>query len=128
MLLGTRAQWAHERPPPCAEADAASASLRNLHNEGDCSNVASVGCTRVTRRVIRAVNVGGMHAQVQRSMAAAGSSYCDVDGQRRSPQWSGVEPILVTHVSAGRDGGIAPAYGYFKFSPDKIAVPKPHEG
>ncbi|CAI5532212.1 unnamed protein product [Closterium sp. Naga37s-1] len=33
LLLGTRAQWAREHPPPRAEADGASASPRPVHNE-----------------------------------------------------------------------------------------------
>ncbi|CAI7748020.1 unnamed protein product [Closterium sp. NIES-54] len=38
LLLGTRAQWALEHPPPCPEADSASTSPRLVHNEGDSCN------------------------------------------------------------------------------------------
>ncbi|CAI7894634.1 unnamed protein product [Closterium sp. NIES-54] len=129
FLLGTRAQWAREHPPPRAEADSASASPRPVRNEGDGVNVVGGGSTRV-RGVIRAadVGVGGMQAQVLRSTVAADSSNGNTDGWRHSPQRSGVRPILATHASAGRDTGIAPAYGYFKFPPDKIAVSKLLEG
>ncbi|CAI7901199.1 unnamed protein product [Closterium sp. NIES-54] len=106
LFLGTRAQWAREHPPPHAEADGASASPRPVHNEGDGSNV----------------------AQVLRSTAAADSSNGNKNGRRHSPQRSGVRPISATRVSAGRDRGIVPAYGYFNFSPNKIAVPKLLEG
>ncbi|CAI7930780.1 unnamed protein product [Closterium sp. NIES-54] len=51
--------------------------------------------------------------------AAAGSSHAKVDGRRRSPLRSGGGLSATTHVTAG---GIAPTYGYFKFSPDRITV------
>ncbi|CAI7881828.1 unnamed protein product [Closterium sp. NIES-54] len=69
-----------------------------------------------------------MQERVQRSTTGAGSSHSDVGGQRCSPRRSGVGPMSVTHASAGWGGGIAPAYGYFKFSPDTITVPKLLEG
>ncbi|CAI7904422.1 unnamed protein product [Closterium sp. NIES-54] len=56
-------------------------------------------------------------ARVQQSTAAAGSSRADVDGRRCSPLRSGGGLSATTHVTAG---GIAPTYGYFKFSPDRI--------
>ncbi|CAI7742823.1 unnamed protein product [Closterium sp. NIES-54] len=46
-------------------------------------------------------------------------SRADVDGRRRSPLWSGGGLSATTHVTAG---GIAPAYGYLKFSPDRITI------
>ncbi|CAI7874364.1 unnamed protein product [Closterium sp. NIES-53] len=58
-------------------------------------------------------------ARVQRSTATAGSSRADDDGRRRSPLRSGGGFSATTHVTAG---GIAPTYGYFKFSPDRITV------
>ncbi|CAI7872346.1 unnamed protein product [Closterium sp. NIES-54] len=58
-------------------------------------------------------------ARVQRSTAAAVSSRADVDGRRHSPLQSGGGLSATTHVTAG---GIAPTYGYFKFSPDRITV------
>ncbi|CAI7816799.1 unnamed protein product [Closterium sp. NIES-53] len=69
LLLGTRAQWAREHPPPRVEADTASASPRPMHNEGDSGNVVGDGNTGV-RGVIRAadVGVGGVPAQVLRRL------------------------------------------------------------
>ncbi|CAI7818166.1 unnamed protein product [Closterium sp. NIES-54] len=58
-------------------------------------------------------------ARVQQSTAAAGSSRADVDGQRRSPLRNGGGLSATTHVTTS---GIAPTYGYFKFSPDRITV------
>ncbi|CAI7795235.1 unnamed protein product [Closterium sp. NIES-54] len=58
-------------------------------------------------------------ARVQRSTAAADSSRADVDGQSRSPLRSGGGLSATSHVTAG---GIAPTYGYSKFSPDRITV------
>ncbi|CAI6011336.1 unnamed protein product [Closterium sp. NIES-65] len=63
--------------------------------------------------------VDGIQARVQRSTAAARSSHADVDVRRRSPLRSGGGLSATTHVTAG---GIAPAYGYFNFSPDRITV------
>ncbi|CAI7756738.1 unnamed protein product, partial [Closterium sp. NIES-54] len=122
LLLRTPAQWALEHPPPRAEADSASASPRPVHNEGDGVNVVDGGSTRV-RRVIRPaeVSIGGVQAQVLRSSATGGSLNNNIDGRRQSTLRSGVRQTSATHVSAGRDGGIALTYGYFKISPDKIA-------
>ncbi|CAI7781939.1 unnamed protein product [Closterium sp. NIES-54] len=78
LLLGTRAQWAREHPPPHAEAEGASASLRPVHNESDRGNVVGGGSTMV-RGVIRAadVGVGGVQAQgrqqEQRGKSGGGS-------------------------------------------------------
>ncbi|CAI7923316.1 unnamed protein product [Closterium sp. NIES-53] len=58
-------------------------------------------------------------ARVQWSTATAGSSCADGDGRRHSPLRSGGGLSAATHVTAG---GIAPTYGYFKFSPDRITV------
>ncbi|CAI7835324.1 unnamed protein product, partial [Closterium sp. NIES-53] len=58
-------------------------------------------------------------ARVQRSTAVAGSSRANVDGQHCSPLRSGGGLSATTHVMAG---GIAPTYGYFKFSSDRITV------
>ncbi|CAI7785885.1 unnamed protein product [Closterium sp. NIES-53] len=101
LLLGTRAQWAREHPPPHAEAEGASASLRPVHNESDRGNVVGGGSTMV-RGVIRAadVGVGGVQAQVLRSSATRGNSNGNVDGRRQSPLRSGARPISATHASA----------------------------
>ncbi|CAI5519268.1 unnamed protein product [Closterium sp. Naga37s-1] len=103
--LGIRAQWATEHP-------SRPASPRPTRNEGgvdeEVDGGARVHGNKGTRQigVLRSVDggVGGSHAPVQRSMA---------------PQRSSGSPSSTTHVTAG---GIAPAYGYFKFSPDKITV------
>ncbi|CAI7789247.1 unnamed protein product [Closterium sp. NIES-54] len=60
-----------------------------------------------------------IQARVQQLTAAAGSSRADVDGRHRSPLQSGGGLSATTHMTAGK---IAPAYGYFKFSPDRITV------
>ncbi|CAI7893427.1 unnamed protein product [Closterium sp. NIES-54] len=59
-------------------------------------------------------NEGGVDKEVD-----GGSSRADVDGRRRSPLRSGGGLSAMTHVTMG---GIAPTYGYFKFSPDWITV------
>ncbi|CAI7893744.1 unnamed protein product [Closterium sp. NIES-53] len=129
ILLGIRAQWLLEHP-------SRPASPRPVRYEGDVdeevdggNQVGSQG-KRSLRGVIRAadVGVGEMEARGLRSTTAAGSSLGDAGGQRRSPQRSGVGPTSATHMSVGQDGGIALAYGYFKFSQDKIAMPKLLEG
>ncbi|CAI7840513.1 unnamed protein product [Closterium sp. NIES-53] len=134
LLLGIRAQWARENPTTRTEVDGAPASPQPVHNEGVVADqvdggdqVGSGGSTRMTRGVIRAadVGVGIVQARVQR-LAAARSS--NADSRHRSPQQSGVKPTSATHVSAGRDRGIALAYGYFKKLSDKIDVPKLLEG
>ncbi|CAI7866012.1 unnamed protein product [Closterium sp. NIES-53] len=96
------------------------------------SNCTSLSCEEMlleevnSEGVIRATDFGvrGVRVQVMRSSATRGISNGNVDGRRQSPQGSGVRPTSASHASAGRDGGIAPAYGYFNFSPDKIDVPK----
>ncbi|CAI7916801.1 unnamed protein product [Closterium sp. NIES-54] len=129
LLLGTRAQWAREHSPPRVEADGASASPRPVHNEGDGGDVVGGGSTRV-RGVIWPADGsgGGMQAQVLRLSTTGGSSNVNIDGRRQSPLRSGVRPTSATHLSAGRDEGIAPACGYFQIWPDKIVVPKALEG
>ncbi|CAI7738210.1 unnamed protein product [Closterium sp. NIES-53] len=63
--------------------------------------------------------VNRSQARVHQSTAAAGSSRADVDGRRRSPLRSGGGILAMMHMTAGE---IAPTYGYFKFSPDRITV------
>ncbi|CAI7805356.1 unnamed protein product [Closterium sp. NIES-54] len=65
------------------------------------------------------VGVDRSQAQVQQSMAAASSSHANIDGRRCSPLQSSGGLSATTHVTSG---GIAPTYGYFKFSPDRITV------
>ncbi|CAI6005156.1 unnamed protein product [Closterium sp. NIES-65] len=117
--LGIRSQWATEHP-------SRPASPRPVRNEGGVDDEVDGGA-RVSgsegtrhRGVIKVDGgVDGIQARVQRSTAAAGSSHADVDVRRRSPLRSGGGLSATTHVTAG---GIAPAYGYFKFSPDRITV------
>ncbi|CAI7774307.1 unnamed protein product [Closterium sp. NIES-54] len=78
-------------------------------------HVVSKGVTRAAKE-----DVGEMQVRAQRSTAAAGSLHNDTGGRCRSPQQSAVGPSSATHVTAG---GIAPAYGYFNFPPNKIVVP-----
>ncbi|CAI5532454.1 unnamed protein product [Closterium sp. Naga37s-1] len=117
--LGIRAQWATEHP-------SCPASPRPVRNEGGKNDEVDGGA-RVSgsdgtkkRGVIKVDDgVDRSQARVQRSTAAAGSSRVEVDGRRRSPLRSGGGLSTTTHVTAG---GIAPAYGYFKFSPYRITV------
>ncbi|CAI7879773.1 unnamed protein product [Closterium sp. NIES-54] len=126
VLLGIRAQWATEHPsrPPFPRPVCNEGSVDEEVDGGD-----QLGGSKGTRKigVIKSADDGvdGNQARVQQSMAAAGSSHIDVDGRRRSPLQSSGRPTSSTHVTAG---GITPAYGYFKFLPDKIAVPVPLQG
>ncbi|CAI7758885.1 unnamed protein product [Closterium sp. NIES-54] len=94
--LGIRSQWATEHP-------SRPVSPRPVQNEGGVDDKVD----------------GGAQARVQRSTAVAGSSRANVDGQHCSPLRSGGGLSATTHVMAG---GIAPTYGYFKFSSDRITV------
>ncbi|CAI7793831.1 unnamed protein product [Closterium sp. NIES-53] len=60
------------------------------------------------------------HANVGRRSVAGGGNAEEYD----SEAMPGVTPI----GSMSRDEGIAPNYGYFRFTPDKIVVPRPLEG
>ncbi|CAI7798836.1 unnamed protein product [Closterium sp. NIES-53] len=90
--LGIRAQWATEHPSRLV-------SPQPVQNKGGIDNEVDVGA--------------------RRSTAAVGTSHADVDGRRHSPLRSGGGLSVMTHVTAGR---IAPTYGYFKFSTDRITV------
>ncbi|CAI7806945.1 unnamed protein product, partial [Closterium sp. NIES-53] len=80
-------------------------------------STASVG--GVQERVHRAA-ASREHANVgRRSVAGGGNAE-----ENNSEAMPGVTPI----GSMSRDGGIAPNYGYFRFTPDKIVVPRPLEG
>ncbi|CAI7823176.1 unnamed protein product [Closterium sp. NIES-54] len=117
--LGIRSQWATEHP-------SCPVSPRPVQNEGGVDDEVDGGA-RVSanngtkqRGVIKVDGgVDRSQARVQQPTAAAGSSRADVDGRRRSPLRSGGGLSATTHVTAG---GIAPTYGYFKFSPDRITV------
>ncbi|CAI7886437.1 unnamed protein product [Closterium sp. NIES-54] len=121
--LGIRSQWAKEHP-------SRPFSPRPVRNEGGIDDEVDGevdGGARVSgnngtkqRGVIKVDGgVDRSQARVQQSTAAAGSSRADVDGRRRSPLRSGGGLSATTHVTVG---GIAPTYGYFKFSPDRITV------
>ncbi|CAI7777780.1 unnamed protein product [Closterium sp. NIES-54] len=117
--LGIQTQWATEHP-------SRPVSPRLVRNDGGVDDEVDGGA-RVSdnngtkqRGVIKVDSgVDRSQVRVQQSMAAAGSSHADVDGRRRSPLRSGGGLSSTTHVTAG---GIAPTYGYFKFSPDWITV------
>ncbi|CAI7875201.1 unnamed protein product [Closterium sp. NIES-53] len=117
--LGIRSQWATEHP-------SRPVSPRPVRNEGVVDDevdgrVRVSGSDGMKQRGVIKVD-GGVNrsqARVQRSTVAAGSSRADVDGQRHFPLRSGGGLSATTHVTVG---GIAPTYGYFKFSPDRITV------
>ncbi|CAI7749232.1 unnamed protein product [Closterium sp. NIES-53] len=111
--------WATEHP-------SRPASPRLVRNKGGVDDEVDGGA-RVSdsegtkQKGLIKVNGGidRIQARVQQLTAAAGSSRADVDGRHRSPLQSGGGLSATTHMTAGK---IAPAYGYFKFSPDRITV------
>ncbi|CAI7771940.1 unnamed protein product [Closterium sp. NIES-54] len=117
--LGIRSQWATEHP-------SRPVSPRPVRNEGGVDDEVDGGAqingnNGMKRRGVIKVDDGvdRSQARVQRSTATAGSSRADDDGRRRSPLQSGGGLSAASHVTAG---GIAPTYGHFKFSPDRIAI------
>ncbi|CAI7881224.1 unnamed protein product [Closterium sp. NIES-53] len=117
--LGIRSQWATEHP---SRPD----SPRPVRNEGgvdyEVDDGARVSGNDGTKQRGVFKDDGGVdrsQARVQKSATAAGSSRADVDGRARSPLQSSGGLSETTHVTSG---GIAPTYGYFKFSPDRITV------
>ncbi|CAI7805568.1 unnamed protein product [Closterium sp. NIES-53] len=117
--LGIRSQWATEHP-------SRPVSPRPVRNEGGVDDEVDGGAqingnNGMKRRGVIKVDDGvdRSQARVQRSTATAGSSRADDDGRRRSPLQSGGGLSAASHVMAG---GIAPTYGHFKFSPDRIAI------
>ncbi|CAI7778721.1 unnamed protein product [Closterium sp. NIES-53] len=120
---GLRSVWAAEHPP------SRPASPRPVTNEGGVDVGvhaggdqvgSSAGGMSMQRGVIHADEVGGVQTQGMRPTAVAGTSLGDVTGRR-----SGLSSMLATQVTAG---GIAPSYGYFKFTPDRILVTSPLVG
>ncbi|CAI7734742.1 unnamed protein product [Closterium sp. NIES-54] len=117
--LGIRSQWATEHrsrpvsPPPVRNQggvdDEVDGGARVSGNNGTKPR----GVIKVDGGVDRS------QARVQQSTAAACSSRADVDGRRRSPLRSGGGLSASTHVTAV---GIAPMYGYIKFSSDRVTV------
>ncbi|CAI7901617.1 unnamed protein product [Closterium sp. NIES-53] len=117
--LGIRAQWATEHP----SHPASPRPVRNKGGvDGEVAGGARVSGSNGTKKrgVIKVDGgVDGSQVRVQQTMAAAGSSRVEVNGRHHSPLRSGGGLSATTDVTAG---GIAPAYGYFKFSPDTITV------
>ncbi|CAI7872263.1 unnamed protein product [Closterium sp. NIES-54] len=117
--LGIRSQWATEHP-------SRPSTPRPVRNEGGVDDEVDGGA-RVSgnygtkQRGVLKVDVGvdRSQAQVQQSAAAASSSHANIDDRCRSPLQSNGGLSATTHVTSG---GIAPTYGYFKFSPDRITV------
>ncbi|CAI7890549.1 unnamed protein product [Closterium sp. NIES-54] len=113
--VGIRIVWAEEHPPR-------PASPRPVNSEGGIDVVinasdqvgSSAGGTSRQRGVIHADEVGCIQAQELQLSAAILSSQGDVGGRRIS-----VMPSSAIHVKAG---GIAPSYGYFKFTPDTVSI------
>ncbi|CAI7754326.1 unnamed protein product [Closterium sp. NIES-54] len=117
--LGIRSQWATEHPSrPVSPRPVRNEDVVDDEVDGDARVSGNDGMKQ--RGVIK---VGGgvdrIQARVQRSTAVAGSSRADVDGRRHSPLRSGGGLSATTHVTVG---GIAPTYGYFKFSRDRITI------
>ncbi|CAI7750045.1 unnamed protein product [Closterium sp. NIES-53] len=130
LIEGARSKWARDHPSLRAEAEIESASPRA---EGENVNIDGNEGARVTRGEMRGAvrvhtaSVGGAQAQVLRSAAAA-SAHSDAHDCCNPARPSGGGPSWTANASTVRDGGIAPEYEYFKFSPDKIVVPKLLEG
>ncbi|CAI7809772.1 unnamed protein product [Closterium sp. NIES-53] len=117
--LGIRSQWATEHP-------SRPSTPRPVRNEGGVDDEVDGGARfsgnyGTKQRGVLKVDVGvdRSQAQVQQSTAAASSSHADIDGRRRSPLQSSGGLSATTHVTSG---GIAPTYGYFKFSLDRITI------
>ncbi|CAI5969134.1 unnamed protein product [Closterium sp. NIES-64] len=97
---GLRSTWVTEHP-------SRPTSPRSVNNEGGVDVGVNAGGGQVDS------SAGGMSRQ-------RGSSQGDVGGRR-----SGLSPMSASQVTAG---GIAPSYGYFKFTPDRISVTPPLVG
>ncbi|CAI5483042.1 unnamed protein product [Closterium sp. Yama58-4] len=112
---GIRAVWAMEHPSrPASPRPVNNAGGIDVGvNTGDQVG-SSAGGTSRPRGVIHAGEDGSVQARGMQSSAAVGALQGDVGGRR-----SGLAPMSATHVTAG---GIAPSYGYFKFTPDRISV------
>ncbi|CAI5459578.1 unnamed protein product [Closterium sp. Yama58-4] len=109
--------WAAEHPSRPASPRPANTEGGvdvGVNTGGDQVGSSAGGTSSRQRGVIHVDEVGGVQARGMRSSAAAGSSQGDVGGRR-----SGLTPMSASQVTAG---GIAPSYGYFKFTPDRILV------
>ncbi|CAI7773475.1 unnamed protein product [Closterium sp. NIES-54] len=110
---GIRAVWATEHPPwPVSPR---LVNTKGGVNAGGGHVSSSAGGTSRQRGVIFADEVGGVQARGMWSSATAGSSQGNLGGRR-----SGLSPMSAIHVTAG---GIAPSYGYFKFTPKILVTP-----
>ncbi|CAI7889810.1 unnamed protein product [Closterium sp. NIES-54] len=129
IILGLHEWWARDHPPPRAEADNGSAALRAEDNDVNLGNGGERAICRLIWGPVQAnvTSVGGTQAQVLRA-AAAGSARDGANGSQISARRIIDGRARMSQPSTSRDMGIAPEYGYFKFSPDKITVPKLLEG
>ncbi|CAI7891238.1 unnamed protein product [Closterium sp. NIES-54] len=88
----------------------------------------------VLRRPTRfsTASVGGVQERVHRAAASrerANVGRRSVAGRGNAEEYDSEAMPGVTPIgSMTRDKGIAPNYGFFKFTPDKIVVPRPLEG
>ncbi|CAI7872169.1 unnamed protein product, partial [Closterium sp. NIES-53] len=140
MLEGLRSRRRREHPSPRVEnveQAAGGTSAWDMAVDGgnsDDEELDGLMSRGVLRGPIRfsTSSVGGVqervhraaasreHANVGRRSVAGGGNAEEYD----SEAMPGVTPIR----SMSRDEGIAPNYGYFRFTPDKIVVPRPLEG
>ncbi|CAI7893345.1 unnamed protein product [Closterium sp. NIES-54] len=117
--MGIRLQWATEHPS-CPVSPRPVRKEGGINREVDGGARVSENDGTKQRGVIKVDGgVDRSQARVQHSVAAADSSHADADGRHRSPLRSRGGLSATTHVTAG---GIAPTYGYFKFSLDRITV------
>ncbi|CAI7845862.1 unnamed protein product [Closterium sp. NIES-54] len=80
-------------------------------------STASVGGVQ---KCVHRAEVSREHANVGRRSVAGGGNAEEYDSEAM--------PDVTPIGSMSRDEGIAPNYGYFRFTPDKIVVPRPLEG
>ncbi|CAI7873257.1 unnamed protein product [Closterium sp. NIES-54] len=77
-------------------------------------------------------SIGGVHERVHRAAASrerANVGRRSVAGGGNAEEYdSDAMPGVTPIGSMTRDEGIAPNYGFFKFTPDKIVVPRPLKG
>ncbi|CAI7876225.1 unnamed protein product, partial [Closterium sp. NIES-53] len=140
MLEGLRSRRCREHPSPRVEnveQAAGGTSAWDMAVDGGNSDdeeldgLMSRGVLRGPTRFSTA-SVGGVHERVHR--AATSREHANV-GQRSVAGGGNAEeydseamPGVTLIGSMSRDEGIAPNYGYFRFTPYKIVVPRPLEG
>ncbi|CAI6007042.1 unnamed protein product [Closterium sp. NIES-64] len=120
--VGIRTMWAtlHPSRPASPRLVNTKVGVDVGVNAGGDQVGSSAGGTSRQRGVIHADEVGGVQAQGVYPSAAAGFSHGNVRGRR-----SGLSPMSATQVTAG---GIAPSYGFFKFTLHRILVTPPLTG